>query len=92
MSSYPIRNVFHQLNFGCNMHNIQLATPGECLHMHQLGAAKRAEKSTAAVNSIGYLAQHYGALLSSQSDRELPRTKFGTHLLSTIKEEGLNYA
>eukprot|EP00536_Pseudo-nitzschia_multiseries_P006937 jgi/Psemu1/16476/gm1.16476_g len=33
------------LNFGCNMHNIHLATPGECLHMHQLGAAKRAVES-----------------------------------------------
>eukprot|EP00957_Ditylum_brightwellii_P206790 15350008-Ditylum_brightwellii.AAC.1 len=69
MSHHSIRNAFHHLNFGCNMHNMHLTTPGEFLHMHQLGAAKRAVESTATVNSIGYLAQHYGALLLRQSDR-----------------------
>eukprot|EP00957_Ditylum_brightwellii_P188790 14370570-Ditylum_brightwellii.AAC.1 len=44
-SSHPIRNVFHQLKIGCNMHNIHLATPGERLHMHQLRAATRALES-----------------------------------------------
>eukprot|EP00957_Ditylum_brightwellii_P170147 12952018-Ditylum_brightwellii.AAC.1 len=91
-SHHPFRNVFHQLNFSCNMHNIHLSTPGECLHMHQLGLAKRAVESTATVNSIGYLAQHYGSLLLRQSDRNFPRTKFGTHLLSTTKKEGNDYA
>ena len=41
-SHHPIDNAFHTINFGCNPHNIHLATPGECLHMHQLGVAKRA--------------------------------------------------
>ena len=30
------------MNFGTNLRNIHLATPGEKLHMHQVGAAKRA--------------------------------------------------
>ena len=41
-SHHPIHNAFHDLDFGCNPHNIHLASPGECLHMHQLGCAKRA--------------------------------------------------
>jgi hypothetical protein len=44
-SHHYIDNVFHDLEFGDNPHNIHLATPGECLHMHQLGAAKRAVES-----------------------------------------------
>ena len=42
LSHHPVKNAFHDLDFGENSHNIHLATPGECLHMHQLGAAKRA--------------------------------------------------
>ena len=41
-SHHKIRNMFHDLEFGTNKHNIHLATPGEYLHMHQLGSAKRA--------------------------------------------------
>ena len=41
ISHYPIKNAFHSLDFGCNIYNIHLATPGECLHMHQLGITKR---------------------------------------------------
>ena len=41
ISHHPIRNAFHLLDFGSNIHNIHLATPGECLHMHQLGIEKR---------------------------------------------------
>ena len=36
--------MFHDREFGANEHNIHLATPGECLLMHQLGSAKRAVK------------------------------------------------
>ena len=43
ISHHPIDNAFHKLEFGShNPYNIHLATPGECLHMHQLGVAKRA--------------------------------------------------
>ena len=45
LSHHPVKNFFHKLCFGSNIHNIHLATPGECLHMHQLGVAKRSIKS-----------------------------------------------
>eukprot|EP00536_Pseudo-nitzschia_multiseries_P017293 jgi/Psemu1/50201/gm1.50201_g len=38
-------NAFHDLDFGENLHNIHLASPGERLHMHQLGCAKRAAET-----------------------------------------------
>ena len=44
-SCYWINNVFHELEFGANKNNVHLATPGECLHMHQFGSAKRAVDS-----------------------------------------------
>eukprot|EP00536_Pseudo-nitzschia_multiseries_P004629 jgi/Psemu1/10407/gm1.10407_g len=111
-SHHNIRNVFHDLCFGTNQNNIHFATPSECLHMHQLGTAKRAVKSielllhgsvpcvyapnlkhgVAVANSIGHLAQWYGGLLSRQSDRDFPCTKFGTQLLSTTKKEGHDYS
>jgi hypothetical protein len=41
-----ITNIFDNLEFGSfNPHKIHLATPGECLHMHQLGVTKRALES-----------------------------------------------
>eukprot|EP00536_Pseudo-nitzschia_multiseries_P013877 jgi/Psemu1/36773/gm1.36773_g len=111
-SHHNIRNVFHDLCFGTNQNNIHFATPGECLHMHQLGTTKWAVESIelllcrsvpcvyapnlkhggAVANSIGYLAQRYGGLLSCQSDRDFPRTKFGTQLLSTTKKEGHDFS
>ena len=43
ISHHPINNAFHRLEFGShNPHNIHLATPGETLHMAQLGCAKQA--------------------------------------------------
>ena len=44
-SHHSIDNIFHELEFGENKFNIYLATPGECLHMHQLDLAKRAVES-----------------------------------------------
>ena len=44
-SHHPIDNIFHELEIGENKFNLHLATPGECLHMHQLGSAERAVKS-----------------------------------------------
>ena len=41
ISHHPIKNAFHNLDFGSNINNIHFATPGECLHMHQLGIEKR---------------------------------------------------
>ena len=45
VSHHDIDNVFHSLDFGSNTQNIHFATPGENLHMHQLGVAKRAIES-----------------------------------------------
>ena len=45
LSHHPVRNAFHDVNFGANRHNIHFATPGESLHMHQLGVAKRSIES-----------------------------------------------
>ena len=45
LSHHPIGNIFHSLEFGANEHNIYFVTPGECLHMHQLGAEKKTIKS-----------------------------------------------
>ena len=44
-SHHRIKNVFDKHYFGRNPHKIHLATPGELLHMHQLGVAKRAVES-----------------------------------------------
>ena len=112
-SHHPIKNAFDSLDFGImNPHKIHLATPGECLHMHQLGIAKRAVESfndfvmgrlidpeskirgprAAAFNTIGNLSQKYGAMLSRQSDRDFPRTKFSSSILSPTKKQGSDYA
>ena len=100
ISHHIIENTFHSLEFGKNQHNIHLASPGETLHMLQLGAQKRFVESfskqytshTATNDIIRITCQKYGALLSRQSDRDFPRTKFGSSILSTTKKEGGDYA
>ena len=114
VSHHPIENAFHDLDFGANQHNIHLATPGECLHMHQLGVAKRAMEAfedfvmgrvrqepeqrkkkghrQKALDIISQIAQQYGQQIARQSDREFPRTKFTTSILSTTKKEGKDFA
>ena len=113
ISHHSIHNAFHELNFGYNDHNIHLASPGECLHMHQLGVAKRAVESfkeqvsgkitdipyatefrgnPGMCRSMGLLGQEYGALLCRQSDRDFPRSKFGTDILNNKRKEGHDFA
>ena len=41
ISHHPIKNAFHDLDFGANNMNIHLASPGELLHMVQKGACTR---------------------------------------------------
>ena len=41
LSHHNVSNSFYRLDFGSNHHNIHFATPGESLHMLQLGGAKR---------------------------------------------------
>lgn len=147
ISHHDIENAFDRLDFGSNVHKIHLASPGELLHMHQLGPEKRAveafifvihpgfynkkkSKTTEArgenilvdadagnadnveqskkkkrkrtdpkpsgplaYTHLGSLAQTYGALLSRQSDRDFPRTRFSsTYILNTAMKEGNHYA
>jgi len=147
ISHHDIENAFDRLDFGCNVHKIHFATPGELLHMHQLGPEKRQveafiyvihpgfynkpkKKTTEArgeniivdavdgnadnvqqskkkkrkrtdpkrsgppaYSHLSSLAQTYGALLSRQSDRDFPRTKFSsTYILNTAMKEGNHYA
>ena len=137
ISHHDIENAFARLDFGSNLHKIHLASPGELLHMHQLGPEKRQveafiyvihpgyynkkkkRKSTEARTEnnveqskkkkrkrtdpkrsgppayahLGSLAQMYGAILSRQSDRDFPRTKFSsTYILNTAMKEGNHYA
>ena len=102
MSHHPIRNVFHKMNFGTNKNNIHLATPGEKLHMHQLGVAKRALNSfvdrfcggnkTIDHMRMESLCSKFGAQLTRQSDRNFPRTKFSSDYLSSVKKEGNDYS
>ena len=43
ISHHPIDNAFHPLKFGShNPQNIHFATPGETLHMAQLGCVRQA--------------------------------------------------
>ena len=103
ISHYPIKNAFHDINFGVNEHNIHLATPGEKLHMHQLGCAKRAvdtfksdfldkiRDKTRTLNAMDHLCEYYGSVLTRQSDRDFPRTKF-TESISTARKEGSHFA
>ena len=102
ISYHQIRNVFHAMNFGSNTYNIHLVTPGKKLHMHQLGAAKRALQSfvqrfcptsnSKLRNVIESLSKKYGAYLNRQLDRNFPRTKFTSGYLSTVKKDGNDYS
>jgi len=100
-SYHPIRNVFHAMDFGTNLHNIHLASPGEKLHMHQLGAAKRALESFTdrfcpsmgnLYSVMNSLCSQFGTDISRQSDRDFPRTKFSSGYLSVTKKEGNDYS
>ena len=104
ISHHPIKNAFHDIDFGVNSHNIHLATPGEKLHMHQLGCAKRAvetfktvfldsitKNKVRIIDSIEGIVQCYGSAMTRQSDRDFPRTRF-TESISTARKEGSHFA
>ena len=98
MSHHRMANVFHELQFGNNVNNIHMATPGECLHMHQLGIAKRTVESIASIvgnnKQFESIARRLGGALSRNSDREFPVTRFGTNdnVLNPSMKEGKHYA
>ena len=98
MSHHRMNNAFHDLQFGANLNNIHMATPGELLHMHQLGVAKRTVESIETIvkeNSLfESIARQLGGALSRNSDRVFPRTQFNTNnsVLKSSMKEGKDYA
>ena len=80
------------------MNNIHFATPGECLHMHQLGLAKRTVESIREIvgdnSKFEMIARKLGGALSCNSDRCFPRSRFGTNtnVLNPNMKEGKDYA
>ena len=108
ISHHPVANIFHKIDFGDNPYNIHFASPGECLHMHQLGAARRSVESfkifvqsqqkdkrgkrEEARIELALLAKSYGGYLTRQSDRNFPRTKFSSSYLQDTKKQGNEYA
>ena len=99
MSHHRMHNVFHQHQFGENPNNIHFATPGELLHMHQLGVAKRSIESISQLvgpsnNEFETIARKLGGALSQNSDRRFPRSRFGTNnnVLNPNMKEGKDYA
>ena len=98
MSHHRMNNAFHDLQFGSNVNNIHMAMPGELLHMHQLGVAKRTVESIEFIvkdnSRFESIARRLGGSLSRNSDREFPRTRFNTNnsVLKTSMKEGKDYA
>ena len=81
---HRIHNAFHYLEFGSNKNNIHMATPGECLHMHQLGVAKRTVESFRIIiglnnNKFESIARKLGGQITRQSDRHFPDRRFGSN-------------
>ena len=104
ISHYDVNNAFYDIDFGVNKHNIHLATPGEKLHMHQLGSAKRAVETfitvfldgitrgkTTTIAKIEAIARYYGHSIPRQSDRDFPRTRF-SESMNTSRKEGNHFA
>eukprot|EP00536_Pseudo-nitzschia_multiseries_P003479 jgi/Psemu1/7863/gm1.7863_g len=92
-------NMFYDLDFGENPHNIHLASPGERLHMHQLGCAKQAAETfhedflgnnARLLGEMDCIASYYGGAVQRQSDRDFPQTNF-SESIHTSKKEGNQY-
>eukprot|EP00536_Pseudo-nitzschia_multiseries_P019542 jgi/Psemu1/61291/gm1.61291_g len=89
-------NAFYDLDFEENPHNIHLASPGERLHLHQLGCAKQAAETfraeflgnnTCLLGEMDRIASYYGAAVQRQLDCDFPRTNF-LESIHTAKKEG----
>ena len=86
MSQHLIQNATYRLRFGCqNKRGIHGACPMEMLHATLLGIFKYVRDclfeqmgpNSILADDINALAQKYGDVLSRQSDRNLPKTRFG---------------
>eukprot|EP00536_Pseudo-nitzschia_multiseries_P019623 jgi/Psemu1/61899/gm1.61899_g len=89
-------NAFYDLDFGENPHNIHLASPGERLHMHQLGCTKRAAETFCEdflgnkmrlLGEMDRRGSYYGSAIQRQSNRDFPRTNF-SELIHTARRRG----
>jgi hypothetical protein len=86
ISQHPIQNAMYSLRFGLhNDQSIHGATPMDMLHALLLGIFKyirdcffeQIGPTSKAAGEIDALAREYGVLLTRQSDRDKPKTKFG---------------
>ena len=85
LSQHNIKNALHAVRFGChNKQEVHGACPVEMLHAILLGLFKYTRdcffeqigETSQLADEINGLAKQYGALLSRQSDRDLPVTRF----------------
>ena len=90
LSQVNAKNAFHSLRFGLhNKRGIHGGCPWELLHAVLLGIHKYARdcffdqmgKSSSTAEEVNSLSKLVGALLSRQSDRNRPRTKFAKGIL-----------
>jgi hypothetical protein len=88
LSQHPIDNACHQIRFGAhNNHGVHGSCPFEMLHALLLGIFKYThdsffsllgKDSTAAEEINGLIALSYSEFYSHQSDRDMPKTNFGS--------------
>ena len=82
----------HQLGVEkCAVKAFELLIKGRIVNQHGK-IAKKQTNITLSLDKISKLAYKYGGMLSRQSERNLPRTKFGTYILNTSQKEGHEYA
>jgi hypothetical protein len=107
MSQHPLKNAFYKskLDIGRNPHGIHGMTPGEPLHIVDLGLFKyglegfficlgmnpKSKAPCKMLMELASIARHIGRFLNHQSDRELPRTYFPFGVTAGTKLSGHEY-
>jgi hypothetical protein len=107
MSQHPLKNAFYnsKLDIGCNPRGIHGMTPGEPLHVVDLGLFKyglegfficlgmnpKSKAPCKILMELDSIARRIGRFLSHQSDRELPRTYFPFGVTAGTKLSGHEY-
>ncbi len=107
MSQHPLKNAFYntKLDIGRNPRGIHGMTPGEPLHVVDLGLFKyglegfficlgmnpKSKAPCKILMELDSMARHIGRFLSHQSDRQLPRTYFPFGVTGGTKLSGHEY-
>jgi hypothetical protein len=107
MSQHTLKNAFYnsKLDIGRNPRGIHGMTPGEPLHVVDLGLFKygfegfficlgmnpKSKASCKILMELDSIARRIGRFLSHQSDRELPRTYFPLGVTAGTKLSGHEY-